>query len=163
MSDRIEMIIKEYPQLIMERTCLENQINNFSGISETEMIDSMSFTKLEGDRVQVSVPSERTALIAINYKSKMEKINREWIEHLEKKHAMISEELIFFESAVSALSENLPGFMSDMVIRGLTWDNLACKYHISRTMVAKYRKKAIRELETLYEIHDKEMEEYILG
>ena len=46
-----------------------------------------------------------------------------------------------------------------MVIEGLTWDDLAAKYHVSRTMVAKYWKKAKRELEILYTIHDKEMAE----
>ena len=44
MSERIEKIMQEYQQMVMERTCLENQILNFKGITETEMIDSIGST-----------------------------------------------------------------------------------------------------------------------
>lgn len=163
MSERIEKILREYQQMVMERICLENQISNFKGITETEMIDTMYYSHPEGERVQTSGIPERITTIAVTYKSKMDRINREWREHLEKKHSMIEEELAFFESAVLSLNGILPDFISDMVIKGLTWDDLADKYHVSRTMVAKYRKKAIRELDILYAIHDKELEEYILS
>ena len=149
--------------MVMERSCLENQIKNFKGLTELEMIDSLQFSQPDGERVQTSGISDKTARIAVSYKDKVNSINKEWQDHLEKKHAVIVEELIFFESAVLSLSGILPKLISDMVIKGLSWDNLADKYHISRTMVAKNRKKAIRELETLYAIHDKEMAEYILS
>lgn len=163
MSERIEKIMQSYQQIVMERNCLENQIMNFQGITESEMIESMYFVQPDGERVQTSGVSDKTGRIAITYKDRMNRINREWQEHLVKKHAALFEELLFFESAILSLSGILPNFISDMVINGLTWDDLASKYHVSRTMVAKYRKKAIRELEILYTIHDKEMEEYILS
>ena len=105
--------------MVMERTCLENQILNFKGITETEMIESMYFTQPEGERVQASGVSDKTARIAITYKNKMERINREWQEHLEKKHSILAEELIFFESAVISLSGILPDFISDMVLMAM--------------------------------------------
>ena len=149
--------------MVMERSCLENQIKNFKGLTELEMIDSLQFSQPDGERVQTSGISDKTARIAVSYKDKVNSINKEWQDHLEKKHAVIVEELIFFESAVLSLSGILPKFISDMVIKGLSWDNLADKYHISRTMVAKNRKKAIRELEALYIIQDKAVAEYILS
>ena len=162
MSERIEKIMQEYQQMVMERSCLENQIKNFKGLTELEMIDSLQFSQPYGERVQTSGISDKTARIAVSYKDKVNSINKEWQEHLEKKHAVLMEEIIFFESAVLSLSGILPAFISDMVIKGLSWDDLAAKYHISRTMVAKNRKRAIRELENLYAIYDKEMAEYIL-
>ena len=163
MSGRAEKIMQDYQQMVMERICLENQIRNFKGITEEEMIDSLYFPQPDGERVQTSGISDKTARIAISYREKMDRINKEWQAHLEKKHSVLLEELIFFESAVFALSGILPDFISDMVVKGLTWDDLADKYHISRTMVAKNRKRAIRELEILYAIHDEEMAEYILS
>ena len=155
--------MQEYRQMVMERSCLENQIKNFKGLTELEMIDSLQFSQPDGERVQTSGISDKTARIAVSYKDKVNSINKEWQDHLEKKHAVIVEELIFFESAVLSLSGILPKLISDMVIKGLSWDNLADKYHISRTMVAKNRKKAIRELEALYIIQDKAVAEYILS
>ena len=163
MNGRVEKIMQEYRQMVMERVCLENQIRNFQGITEEEMIGSLHFSQSDGERVQTSGVSDKTGRIAVSYKDKMARINKEWQVHLEKKHAVLVEELLFFESAIFALNGILPEFISDMVIKGLTWDDLAAKYHISRTMVAKNRKRAIRELETLYAIHDKEMAEYILN
>lgn len=155
--------MRSYQQMVMERNCLENQIMNFQGITESEMIESMNYVQPSGERVQTGGVSDKTSRIAINYKNRMNRINREWQEHLAKKHAALVEELLFFESAILSLRGILPYFISDMVIDGLTWDDLAAKYHVSRTMVAKYRKKAIRELEILYTIHDKQMEDYILS
>ena len=163
MSGRVEKIMQEYQQMVMKRTCLENQIKNFRGITEEEMIDSLQFSQPDGERVQTSGVSDKTARIAVSYRNKMNIINKEWQEHLEKKNAVIVEELIFFESAVLSLSGILPEFISDMVMKGVSWDELANKYHISRTMVAKNRKKAIRELECLYIIQDKAVAEYILS
>ena len=163
MTGRVEKIMQEYRQMVMERSCLENQIKNFKGLTELEMIDSLQFSQPDGERVQTSGISDKTARIAVSYKDKVNSINKEWQEHLEKKHAVLMEEIIFFESAVLSLSGILPAFISDMVIKSVSWDDLAAKYHISRTMVAKNRKRAIRELETLYAIHDKEMAEYILS
>ena len=162
MSGRAEKIMQDYQQMVMERICLENQIRNFQGITEEEMIDSLQFSQPDAERVQTSGVSDKTGRIAVSYKGKMDRINKEWQAHLEKKHAVLVEELLFFESAALSLSGILPAFISDMVIQGLSWDDLAAKYHISRTMVAKNRKKAIRELESLYAIYEKEMAEYIL-
>ena len=163
MSGRAEKIMQDYQQMVMERICLENQIRNFQGITEEEMIDSLQFSQPDAERVQTCGVSDKTGRIAVSYKDKMDRINKEWQAHLEKKHSVLLEELVFFESAVFSLSGILPDLISDMVVKGLTWDDLADKYHISRTMVAKNRKRAIRELEILYAIHDEEMAEYILS
>ena len=93
----------------------------------------------------------------------MEEINREWYEHLEKRYLMLSEDVRFFEAALTALSGYLPDFMMDMVVHGCTWDYLCEHYHISRTMVAKNRRKAIVELDELYRKHDDEMVSYMLS
>lgn len=146
-----------------ELRCLEHQIKNFKGISETEMIESMNYSSPEGERVQTSNISNKPASIALNYHARMEEINREWYKHLEKRYLMLSEDVRFFEAALTALSGYLPDFMTDMVVHGCTWDYLCEHYHISRTMVAKNRRKAIVELDELYRKHDDEMVSYMLS
>lgn len=163
MSERIEKLMRDYPQMKTEVKCLENQIRDFHGISETEMIESMLYTQPEGDRVQTSGVSDKTACIAISYKERMERINSEWYEYLEKRYALLSEELRFFESAIKALSGKLPEIMSDLLFNKMTWDDVAEKHYVSRTMVGKYRKRAVIELDTLYATHDAEMAAYILN
>ena len=163
MSERIECLMQDYGQMVMERECLKNQIDGFKGLSSGEVIGSMYFTQPEGERVQAGGPSDKTASIAIAYRERMERLNEEWLNFLERRYMTVCEDIRFFESAVGALSGNLPDMVSDMVMGGMTWDALADKYHISRTMVAKSRRKAIRELDVLYARHDLAMREYILS
>ena len=163
MSERIEKIIKEYPKRKRELKCLENQIKRFTGLSEEEVIDSLYFNSPEGERVQTSSISQKTASIALSYRNKTEEINWEWYRHLRKQYLSLYEELTFFESALKSLSGELPSFMTDMVINGYTWDELSTRYHVSHTMIGKYRRKAIRELDILYKSHDAELAAYLLS
>jgi len=163
MSERTEKIIREYPKMKQKQECLKNQITDFRGIEECDMIDSMLFQHPEGEKIQTSDTSNKTAKIAVSYKDKMKRINKEWYEHLEKEYFDLSEEIRFFESALRALSGDLPDIMADLIINNCTWDSLCNIYHVSRTMIAKYRRKAIRELDELYDNHEKEMVEYMLS
>lgn len=162
MSERIEKIIREYPQKVMECKCLEGQITKFKGVTEKEMLETLVFHQPKGERVQTSGISDKTAKVALTYKDQTSKNNYDWLEHLQRRYLRLSEELIFFESAISSLDDELSDLMMDLVKRQLNWDDLADKYLISRTSVAKRRRKAIRELEKLYEIRDRDMADYIL-
>ena len=163
MSARVEKLIREYPQLKTEIKCLENQIRDFRGISETEMIESMLYSHPEGERVLTSIVSDKTARIAISYREKMERINKEWYDYLEQKYLLLAEELRFFESAVRSLKGDIGEMMADLVFEGATWDAIESKYNIGRTTVSRYRKKAIAELDRLFAAHDAEVAAYILN
>lgn len=163
MSERIETLIRDYPKNKMELKCLENQLRNFRGISETEMIDSMQFSHPEGERVQTSGVSDKTARIAVNYRERMERINREWYEHLEQQYFSLSEEITFLESAVKSLPGKMGEIMQDLIFNQTSWDDLAEKHYMSRRSVGRYRQKAIEELEALYEKYEAESVRYMLS
>lgn len=163
MSERIERLIRDYSKNKMELECLKHQICNFRGITESDIIDSMFFSQPDGERVQTSGTSDKTASIAMNYRQRMERINNEWYEHLEKQYMELAEDLRFFESAVSSL-RGVPGeVMVDLVLREMTWEQVAEKYYISRRTVGNYRAKAVTELEKLYDRHDEELVAYMLS
>lgn len=163
MRERIERLIRDYPKNKMELKCLENQIRNFRGISEEEMIDSMYFTQPEGERVQTSGVSDKTSRIALSYRERMESVNRDWYEHLEKQYVSLAEEVGFFESAVNALQGKMGEVMRDMIFSQASWDELAGKHYVSRRTIGRYRQKAIDDLVVLYEKHEAEMLSYMLS
>ena len=163
MRERIEALIRDYPKNKMELKCLEHQIRNFRGISENEMIDTMYFTQPEGERVQTSGVSDKTAKIAMSYRERMDAINEEWYQHLEKQYFALAEEISFFESAVKALPGKMGEIMQDMIFSQASWDELADKHFVGRTTIWRYRQKAIDELVVLYEKHEAEMTAYMLS
>lgn len=162
MSKRVERMIKEYPSMVMERDCLRHQLANFQGVTEEEVIDAMIFSSPEGERVQTSNITDKTASIATAYRDRVRRINRDWIDHLIVKLLALEEEIDFFHSALRSLPPELAPLMWDLSVERLTWDTVEAKHHVCRATIGKYRKKAICELDALYAVHDKEMADYIL-
>lgn len=162
MSERIEKLINDYPSMIREQALLANQIKNFRGLSEIDMIESMVFNAPEGERVQTSGVSQKTANVAVSYSTRILEMNQGWVKNLEMEYALITEEILFFQSAIDVLEPKLSELMKDLVIDRMQWDEIIRKHHISKTMVAKRRKKAIKELEYLYEKHNEKITKYLL-
>lgn len=163
MRERIEQLIRDYPQNKMELECLEHQIRTFKGITEEEMIDTMYFTQPEGERVQTSGVSDKTARIAMNYRERMDAINKEWYQHLEKQYVSLAEEVRFFESAVKALQGKEGEIMQELVFQQVSWEDLADKHYVSRRTIGRYRQRAIDDLIVLYEKHEAEMVAFMLS
>ena len=162
MSERIEKLINDYPSMVREQALLLNQIRNFRGLSEIDMIESMVFHTPEGERVQTSGVSQKTASVGVTYTSRMQEMNQEWIKNLEMEYILISEEILFFRSAIDVLEPKLSELIRALVVERLQWDEIIRKHHISKTMVAKRRKKAIQELECLYDKHNEKISKYLL-
>ena len=163
MSARVQKLLKEYPSMVRERTCLAHQIAHFRGITAEEVIESMYTPLMDGERVQTSGTSNKTAQIALNYQERMERINREWYEQIEKELQSVNDEIVFLESAMASLSGKCAAVLHDMVVNRLSWNELAEKHYVSRSMIAKYRKKAIVEVERLYSKRDADTLRFILG
>lgn len=163
MSTRVEKLISEYPQMVSQKKCLAYQVAHFRGLSPEDVIASMYTPRHDGERVQTSGTSDKTAQIALNYESRMKRLNREWFEHLEKELAELTDELNFFEGALRALPANLSQIMWDLVVEGMTWDAVADIRHMSRANVGKLRRRAILELDRLYALRDSSAARYMLN
>ena len=163
MNKRLERMLKNYPAIVRERDSIAHQIAHFKGLSAEEVIDSMYTAHSDGERVQTSNLSDKTAQIAMNYQDKMERINREWYEHLERKLRTLNDEISFFKSSLDTLPEHLSSLMMDMIVKDQTWDTLEAEHHIGRATIHRYRRKAIALLDAIYECDEQETREYLLS
>ena len=163
MSKRIEELISNYPQMTVEKRCLANQLASFRGLTADEVILSMYTPQLDGERVQTSGTSDKTAQIALNYQTKMDQMNREWYDFLEKKLRALNDELSFFENSLRSLPDGMADVMCDLVLSKMTWDAVAAKHHMSRANVGKIRKRSLTVLDELYAAHDQTAAEFLLS
>ena len=163
MSARVEKLISDYPEMVSQKKCLAYQVAHFRGLSPEDVIASMYTAHHDGERVQTSGTSDKTAQIALNYESRMARLNREWYEHLEKQLMELTDELNFFEGALRALPIELADLMWDLVVEQMKWEVAEAKYAISHTTVHRMRKKAILLLDKMYEQHDTAAASYMLG
>lgn len=163
MTDDGRSKMKEYKNMKKELTVTEFQLRQFQGVSEQDMIDSMLYSHQEGERVQTSTLSDKTANIAVKYKAAMERENDEWYGFLFHRYMFLKEELDFFEHAVNGLDERHRSIITDLLDKDMTWDIMMERYHVSHTMIAKYRKAALKELDKQYELRDRQVEAFVLG
>ena len=148
--------------MIQKRDCLAYQLAHFRGLSAEEVIESMYTTQQDGERVQTSNLSDKTAQIALNYRKRRERINREWYEEMEKELQMINDEVTFFEAAVHALPTKIRGAISALFIDQETWDTVQADFHIGRATLSAYRRQALRILENLYADRERLQTAYLL-
>ncbi len=163
MSKRIEALLKGYPAMIQERDCLAYQIAHFKGLSVEEVIESMYTNRQDGDRVQTSTTSDKTAQIALVYQERWEQLNREWHEHLEMQLRTLHEELSFLEAAIRSLPDLQARIMWDIVVEQMKWEVIEQKYRISHTTLYRQRRRAISQLECLYAQRQQELASFMLG
>lgn len=159
----VEKLFKEYQNWKRDIGLLEFELSRFQGVPYDDVIESLCFSRSEGDKVQTSEISDKTGKAAIIYRQVKERLDEEWFDFLIEKYKSISEDMEFFEYAVGQLSGKLPEIIWDMVIRRMTWRELSGKYDVSETMIAKYRKKAILELTTVYQLREQTAGQYFLS
>lgn len=161
---RAEDVFRDYPNMKKELSILEFQLQQFQGIDEKDLITAMSFSHPEGDdRVQTSTLSDKTAAIAITYKKAAERENDEWFDFLWNRYNYLKEETEFFEHGIRSLDGILASIMTDLLTGDLSWDEIQSKYSISRMMITRYKKKAMSNLQNLYNLREKQVADYILG
>ena len=151
MNQKLERMLRDYPQMVFERDALSHQLAHFKGVTAEEVIESMCTPRNDGERVRNSTISDETSTIAISYMERMEQINREWYEGLAKELNALNQDIVFFENALIALPEPLASIMQDLTLHQVTWDALEFKYSVSRMTLSRYRKKALDKLSLLYD------------
>lgn len=132
--------------MVREREHLKKQIENFEFLSADEFISAMSFSHPDGERVQSSDLSYKTARIALGYRDKLDRINEELIVPMQKRYYALDTEIAF-----SHLPDDLFHIMQGLVIEGRTWDEVSEEMFISITKLQKLRKSAIDHLTRTYQ------------
>lgn len=161
---RAEEVFREYHNMKKELSVLEFQLQRFQGVSEDDLITAMCFSHPESDeRVQTSSLSDKTAKVAINYRAVAEKENDEWYDFLWRRYRYLKEEIDFFEHGVQNLDGTLADIMADLLKGDMSWDDIQNQYCISRMMITRYRKKALDNLQNLYDLREQQVADYILG
>lgn len=151
----MDELFKEYRGWKKDMGLLEFEFSRFEGVPYEDVIQNLCLSQPQEERVQTGGTSDRTGRAALIYRQVKEQMDDEWFDYLVEKYKNLKEEKEFFEYALGQLSGRLPEVMQDMLVREMTWRELAEKYNVSETMIAKYRKKAMAEMKELYLMREK--------
>lgn len=159
----VEKLFKEYGNWKRDLGILEFELSRFQGVPYDDVIESLCFSNPQGDRVQTSGVSDKTGKAAIIYRQVKNRMDDDWFDYLMERHKSIKEEKEFFEYALRQLSGKLPEMIWDMVAEQMSWQELMVKYNVSHAMIGKYRKKAVDELQVIYDMRSQHAEMYMLN
>ena len=163
MKGYVEKIIKEYPQMVREVERLDKQITSCEFISADELITTMAFSHPDGERVQSSDLSDKTAKIAISYQRKMDRINEELVMPMIKRKEALEEEISFFEDSVNHLPEDILEMSQAIFLDGMTWEEAESCFYTNSWGIRNCRKRAIDCLVRSYQIRASQTEAFLLS
>lgn len=123
----------------------------------------MSFSHEDGERVQTSGTSDKTAKIAMGYQDKLERINDELLKPMQKKYIALDTEITFLESSIRCLPDNLSEVMIGLVLEGHTWEEVSNEMFVSVTKLQKLRKAAIEALVRVYQRREAQQVRFLLS
>lgn len=163
MKEYVKKMISEYPQMVRERAHLKKQIESQEFLSVDELICAMSFSHPDGERVQSSDLSDKTARIALEYREKLDKINNELVVPMQKRYSALDKDISFLENSIEELPENMNTVMHELVIEGFTWKEVAANLYISTTKLHKLRSSAIEYLVRIYQKRESQIARELLS
>ena len=150
-KERVDWLLKNYHGIKRHLDRLNFEIERFSGVSYDQVIETLNFTTPEGERVQNNSISDKSGRIALMYQQHTDRLNADVMSLAWEYHTQKSE-LEVLEYCISLLESRLSEVITDMFINRMTWNEMSSKYHVSQTMLAKYRRKGIDEIIKMFEV-----------
>lgn len=147
----VEALLTNYKELKRTLDLLAFRINYFSGLSEDHIIEELTFTTPEGERVTTSGVSDKTSRIALAYQNTSYEQSKEILQELIRRHSALKTDLDFLELCITLLEKELSDVANDLFINGMDSAQIGAKYNLSRSSINRYRLKAITEITKMYQ------------
>ena len=161
---KAEEMFENYKEMKKELLFLEMQLRNYKGITESDIIDSMTFGgQPSGDRVQSSNISDRTCKVALTFRERLRKENEDYSNFLYSRYKELKSDIDFFEECVRMLGDHRSDIVFEILDGDLTWNEIAQQYNIGRRTVGNIRQTAIRDLDRMFEQRNQLEMAYLLS
>lgn len=156
-------MISEYTHMVRECERLKRQIETQEFLSADELICAMSFSHPEGERVQSSDMSDKTARIAMGYREKLDRINDDLMVPMQKRYDALDTEISVLETSIDELPEDMTIAMHELVIDVFSWEEVAANLYVSFTKFQKLRRAAIENLVRAYQKRESQLARELLS
>ncbi len=158
---KAEEIFEKYHEFKVELFILDYEISYYKELNPDEVIEAMTFSRPQGERVQTSNISDKTARIALDYKETVSLENTNGYIQLLNRQRYIQDELKFFEYCLKKVKHG--DIIYDLIIENMMWDEIEAKYGISRMTISRYKNMALKEINKLYETRNSLIANYNSG
>lgn len=151
MREHVEKLIADYPKMLRTRSSLKKQIESYVPVTVDDVIDAMTFSQPDSERVQTSNITDKTCTVAIHFRDRVNQMNEEAIGALVREYDYLDSEIVFLEQCIQNLPDDLCDVMSTLVLEGTNWIEAEMYLYMSRKAIASRRREAIRLLTLEYQ------------
>lgn len=165
MKGYVEKVINEYPDMIERRKAVKLQLSTLKSnqLSVNDIIESLTFSHPDGERVQTSGTSDKVAKIAISFRDHQERMNAEILSYWIGRYEHLDAEITFLENSIQSLQGEQKETMQTLVIDGMTWEEASQSLCVSISTLQRIRKKAIDSLVRVYQKREAEQASFLLS
>ncbi len=153
MKGHVEELLRNYPRMVERRDELKIELKYLRDrmITDEDIIESLTFSHPEGERVQTSGPCEKTSKIAFVYQNRVKAANDEILARKQIEYEELCAEIDFLEEAIGKLPDEEREVMSDMVINGEPWYKVEMDHYLGHSTLQRTRQRAVNSIIRRYQ------------
>lgn len=149
--EQVQELLEQYPELVRKISILRFELQRPPAISPEEMIDTMNFTHGHGEGHVSGVVSNKTMYIALNYREKSERVNRERLDEIASRLVPLERKLERLEHYVSLLNDRMARVIRLCYFEEQSWDAISSQLGVSIRSAQYLKNTAVEKLTEMYE------------
>ena len=152
LRDYVIYLLEHYNQMKSEIDTLKFELRNLNRMKDTEMIEAMTFSSplRDGEKVDSGSVSDKTTEIALDYREKLERLQREAQQSINSRLRDLcdsTERLDFYISKLPAVQASV---LREYYFEDYSWRDLQELKGVSAKTLIRYRDEAVRRLTEMY-------------
>lgn len=148
----VEYLLKNYREILKDIDQLKFEYEAFKDIESDEVIESLSFSSSNNERVTTSNISDKTCKIALVYNEVTKRMNKESRQEIYKMMKATEFEITRLNYCIDRLEPQVKEVIKDIFIGELQWKDICSKISISEKTLNKYRKKGIEDIISMFHL-----------
>ncbi|MFH6737117.1 hypothetical protein QE611_04105 [Streptococcus suis] len=155
--DKVDYYFQHFQKAQRDLAAVKHLLENYKPLSEDAFLYSLATKSSTEERVKMSKTNSRYENMALTYREKYLDEDQEYQHWLLEKYCYLKTDLDFFTLAIQSVDEVIKDVVVDLILLGLTWDELLPKHNVSRMTVSRYRKKALKQVKEYYHFAGKSL------
>ena len=144
-------LLQEYNNMILEMDALQFELKNLAAAKDTEMIEALTFSFPDGDRVQSGKVTNKTQGIALTYVEKFSELKEQATCEINSRLQWLTVTVKRLDYYINKLEAHQASIIRDYYFERYSWRDLQELRGITYKTLIKYRNDGIKILVGKYQ------------
>ena len=149
--DYILYVLEHYNQMRAEMDTLRFELRNLDRMKDSEIIEAMTFSIPQAERVDTSERTDKTAGIALAYEERRDRMQAEAVRELAGRLSQLTLEIERLDFYMGQLPPFEASILKEHYLENYSWRELQDLKGISTKTLIRRRDEAVARLVQLYE------------